>query len=97
MIKNVITISSQKDRLTDIEKFIAKNPFNPVLFIRRGDFYQKKLDTLKAKESYIQAIDLMAEQGFTKKAMAVLNVVKRIDPADITIKFISEHLSQLPQ
>lgn len=79
---NAVRTGKPEDASLSIDKLIESDPLNPNHYIKKGDLYQKKGSAFEAVNVYHKAADLMIQQGFHKKALAVLKIILRIDPAD---------------
>lgn len=79
---NAAKAGKSQDAFSCVNKLIEKDPFNPNHYIKKGDLHQKNGDVSEAVSLYHKAADLMIQNGFHKKAFAVLKIILRIDPAD---------------
>lgn len=91
-IFNAIGIREVNDATLCSFKSVEGNDVNPNYFIRRGDSYQREGNPVEAIRSYHKAADLMIRSGFFKKALAVLKIILRIDPADQAARHSMERI-----
>lgn len=63
-----------------VNKLIKSEPENHSYHLKKGDIYQKSGNIPEAVNSYRMAAWYLREKGFIKKALAVYNLILRLDP-----------------
>lgn len=94
--KNAIAKEAQKyaakgqydKAIAEWKKVVKETPNDPNLFNTIGDLCLKKDSKKEAVEAYRRAGDLLADDGFTSKAIALYKKVLNIDPSQIDVHII---------
>jgi tetratricopeptide (TPR) repeat protein len=94
--KNAIAKEAQKyaakgqydKAIAEWKKVVKETPNDPNLFNTIGDLCLKKDSKKEAVEAYKRAGDLLADDGFTSKAIALYKKVLNIDPSQIDVHII---------
>jgi tetratricopeptide (TPR) repeat protein len=91
--KNAITKEAQKyaskgqydKAIAEWKKLLKESPKDPNIFNTIGDLCLKKDAKPEAVDAYKRAADLLAEDGFSSKAIALYKKVINIDPHKIEV------------
>jgi tetratricopeptide (TPR) repeat protein len=91
--KNAVVKEAQKfvakgqfdKAIAEWKKLLRETPNDPNLFNTIGDLCLKKNAKGEAVEAYRRAADILAEDGFTSKAIALYKKVLNIDPQKIEV------------
>ena len=91
--KNAITKEAQKfaakgqfdKAIAEWKKLLKESPNDPNIFNTIGDLCLKKNSKAEAVDAYKRAADLLAEDGFTSKAIALYKKVLNIDNDQIEV------------
>jgi tetratricopeptide (TPR) repeat protein len=94
--KNAIAKEAQKyaakgqfDRaIAEWKKVVKESPNDPNIFNTIGDLCLKKDSKKEAVEAYKRAGDLLADDGFDSKAIALYKKVLNIDPSQIDVHIV---------
>jgi pilus assembly protein FimV len=71
--------------IAEWRKLVKESPNDATLFNTIGDLCLKKNSKAEAVDAYKRAADLLAEDGFTSKAIALYKKVLNIDPEKIEV------------
>ena len=71
--------------IAEWRKLVKETPNDPNLFNTIGDLCLKKNSKSEAVDAYKRAADILAEDGFTSKAIALYKKVLNIDPEKIEV------------
>ena len=91
--KNAVVKEAQKyvakgqfdKAIAEWKKLLRETPNDPNLYNTIGDLCLKKNSKGEAVEAYRRAADILAEDGFTSKAIALYKKVLNIDPKKIEV------------
>ncbi len=68
--------------LEALKQLSGIEPHNPQIYLRLGDLYQKTHESDKAVSSYFKAADILEEDGFYSKALALYKMILRVEPGN---------------
>src|SRR3990172_6555302 len=91
--KNTVTKDAQKyvakgqydKAIAEWKKLLKESPNDPNIYNTIGDLCLKKNTKPEAVDAYKRAADLLAEDGFTSKAIALYKKVLNIDATRIDV------------
>jgi tetratricopeptide (TPR) repeat protein len=91
--KNAVTKEAQKfiakgqfdKAIAEWKKLLKESPNDPNIFNMIGDLCLKKNSKAEAVDAYKRAADILAEDGFASKAIALYKKVLNIDPKKVEV------------